>query len=218
MTMSAVCLRGEASKKGWKIFHIPQAEASTSGLDPGGHVWTEHARTPYELLSRTDDADAAVISLLDAETDEHFGAFTSNYGPLWHTRNYKDGECTPLAELRRMAWDLRRLHGLLLAGDFTEANPLPNGLVMSPFSVAFNLWLLPEKNVRGCSPVFMTHSLYCFLAHELITRALENRPLLVCHACGGLHRPTRRDAKFCGPECRSANFREVHRPEPVAGR
>lgn len=207
MPMSAVCLFGEAARTGFEIIPIDQRDAVNSRLDVGDHIWTLNTMTPYRMLSRSDEADAATLAILNAETDADYGAFTSRYGPLRSARSYRRGLCSPLAELRQLVADLRRLHAMLLAGGFTEANPPPSGLVMSPFNVAFNLWLLPAENHRGFSPVFSTSSLYCFLCNEIITRSMENRPLLVCDCCGDFHRSARRDKRFCSGKCRTANSR-----------
>jgi|GEM_PF-3960165 len=81
---------------------------------------------------------------------------------------------------------------------------------MSPFWVAFNFWLLPAETPFGFSPVLMTYSLYSFLAHEVITHALANRPLLLCTACGDFLRTVRRDSKFCSGRCRTSYFRSIN--------
>ncbi|MGO6791069.1 hypothetical protein ACCT17_34140 [Rhizobium ruizarguesonis] len=209
----AVCLQGEAAGTGFEIVHIGPREARTY-FDVGTYIWTEKARTPYTIISRTDEAEEAVIAILNAKTDNQLGAFTSRYGSLWHVREQRGGDCVALDELRRVVGDLRRLSDTLLAGDFTEANPLPNGLIMSPHAVAFNLWLVPKEDLRGFSPMFMTYSLYTFLAHELITRALGNRPLLVCNACHDYQRSARKDCKFCSPKCRQANHRATRASQP----
>lgn len=212
MYQPAVCLQGKAARTGFEIIFIDQSEriASRKYLEAGPHVWTEKAGTDYRLLSRTDEAEQATVSILNAKTDRELGAFTSRYGHLAHPRLHLGGECVSLEELRRVVGDLRRLYDLLLAGDFTEANPLPNGMVMSPFSVAFNLWLVPDESSPNFSVQFMTYSLYTFLVHELITRALGNRPLLVCAYCRDYQRAARRDRLFCSGRCRTAHSRLVH--------
>lgn len=210
MHMSAVCLLGTASRRGFEIIRGGRSSPSSyRSLEDGDHVWTEKADKTYTMYSRTDEADEATISILNARTDHQLGAFASEYGFPGLSHAHNGGECMPVATLRDSVEALRRLSTMLEAGDFSEANPLPNGLVMSPFAVAFNLWLVPAENTRGFSPVMMTCSLYCFLVHQIITRALANRPLFVCNACGDFQRSSRRDSKFCSGRCRTANFRAI---------
>lgn len=206
MSTSAVCLNGEAPQTGFEIFRIPQGSSASanSRLDPGTYIWTENVKNPYCLYSRSDEADLALNSLLNARTENQLGAFSSKYGFLTPTYQHRGGECAPVAGIRAVVDDLSMLDKTLKAGNFNPTNPLPNGLIVSPFAVSFNFWLLPTVNPPGFSPVLMTFSLYSFLAHEVITRALANRPLLVCHACGDFLRSARRDTKFCSGRCRTA--------------
>lgn len=209
MTQPAVCLLGEAAKTGFSIVDINQKQAIDNRLEMGSHIRTEAAMTRYRMTTGSDEADAATLAIMNAETDADYGAFTSNYGSLRSEHHYLGGLCSPLAELRRLASDLRLLHAALLAGNFSEANPPPTGIVTSPFYVAFNLWLFPEEERPGFSAMFATHSLYCFLGHEIIRRALESRLFLVCERCHAFHRASRPDKRFCSGRCRTANCREM---------
>lgn len=208
MTQPAVCLLGEAAKTGFSIVNVNQKQAIDNRLEMGSHIRTEAVMTQYRMTTGSDDADAATLAILNAETDADYGAFTSNYGSFGFDLPYLLGRVTPLAELRRLASDLRLLHATLLTGDFSEENPPPSGLVTSPFYVAFNLWLFPEEERPGFSAMFATHSLYCFLGHEIICRALESRLFLVCERCHAFHRASRPDKRFCSGRCRTADCRE----------
>ncbi|MES5100103.1 hypothetical protein ABUK73_17915 [Agrobacterium sp. BA1120] len=207
MMMSALHLFAQASKTGAKLITIRHDEAEASGLEAGIHIFTDHFNTPYEITSGSKEAVEVTTSLLNAETDNDFAVFTSRYGPLRFTRRFEAGMCTLVREQRFIAQELKNLNESLQTGGFTDTNPPPSGLVMSPFTVGFNLWLKPKECSRGFNPVFMTYSLYCFISSEIITRAMAGRPLLVCENCAGYYRPSRRDTRFCGGRCRTAHSR-----------
>ena len=213
MSISAVCLNGEASRTGFDIIQITDGltRKSNKYFPPGAYIWTENARRPYTIYSGTDEADLALVSLLNARTENQLGAFASKYGFLTAPYPHHHGECASVTASRAVVEDLRKLSKNLKEGNFSSSKPLPNGLTVSPFSVSFNFWLLPAETPLGFSPVLMTFSLYSFLAHEVITRALGNRPLLVCTACGDFVRSARRDTKFCSGRCRTAFSRAVNK-------
>jgi|GEM_PF-4207661 hypothetical protein len=217
--MSAVVLMGEAPKSGFKIVRLDHGDATVAPRLPpcaGDYIWTLENRFPYTLHSASPEAREATQTLLNATTDEALGAFTSAYGslsaiPLQH----KGGECTSLSDLRGQVANLQRLNEVLQTGGFTEVTPIPNGLVWSPFAVGFGYWLLPAEGPRGYAPVLMTRSLYSFIVHEIITLALDDRPLLVCEQCGRFQRPdVRRDARFCSDRCRVASHRMKRKRRP----
>lgn len=216
--MSAIVLQGEASREGFQIIQIDSRTASEwSGRhEEGAHIWTRNTRAPYTLFAGTPEAREAVYSLLDARTDDQLGAFTSAYGFLHFCHRYRGGECAPVSGIRDKIDDLKKLNEHLQAGGFSEVNPLPNGLIFSPFELVFHYWLLPsEETVRGYEPVLSTPSLFAFLVHEIITLSMNNRPLLYCRGCGGLMRPeVRRDSKFCLPNCRLRHHRERRKVRP----
>lgn len=214
--MSAIMLQGEASKLGFEVIDIELKDAGDpqGRVVKGQHIWTQKALTPYRLISGTPEAQEAVYSLLNAETNDQLGAFTSAYGQLGLPSSYCGGECVPVSGVRSRISDLQRLNSILQAGEFSEVNPLPNGLIWSPFAVGFGFWLIASENARGFEPVLLTHSLYCFIVHEIITLAMANRPLLVCEACGRFKRPAmRRDSKFCSTRCRVAHYRNSQKAQ-----
>lgn len=208
MSLSGVCLFGERAKTGFEVVTISQKVAIKERMDVGKHISTSTAVKRYEMLSHSDEADAATLAILNADTDAHYGTFTSNYGTLHSARLYKGGLCTPLAELRRLAADLRHLHNVLASGKFTDATPLPSGLTRSLVMPAFDLWLFPADNRSGFSAAFGTRSLYAFLSNEVVALSME-RVLLVCDRCGRFHRAVRKDKRFCGGSCRTAYFRDA---------
>ena len=209
--MTAVVLHSRAAKTGFKIIKMGGLErkSSRSFIEGSSYIWTEVARKDYALYSGTDEARDLTFSMLDSQTNEQLGALASAYGHLELANKCDGGEYSSLADYRDRINDLRRLHDHLRAGHFSEVNPPPSGLVFSPFAVGFSYWLVPSEGPRGFAPVLITHSLYCFICHEIISLALANKPLLVCEACGRFRRPTaRRDSKFCSVRCRVAYHRE----------
>ncbi|WP_422369850.1 hypothetical protein [Hoeflea sp.] len=209
--MTAVVLHGRAAKTGFEIRQMgpPERRAPRNFAQGSDYIWTQEALFDFKLYSGTEEALWLTKSLLDAQTNEELGALASAYGHVVCGNRFDGGECSLISDYRDRVNDLRRLHDLLQDGHFSESDLPPSGLVYSPFSVGFSYWLVPSEGPRGFAPVLLTHSLYCFVCHEIISLALANRPLLVCKACGKFQRPTaRRDSKFCSAKCRVAHHRE----------
>jgi hypothetical protein len=187
-------------------------------MGAGDYVRTNVDPAPYWLYSGTAEAAELAMSVLDSRTNEQFGAFTSAYGHLAWPYRHDGGDCSAIADIRARIDDLQRLARMLEAGDFSEVNPPPSGLVYSPFAIGFSYWLRPTEGRPGFSPTLFTDSLYVFVRHEIICLALANRPIFVCEFCRELYRPRkRRDSKFCTDPCRQDAFRARNKADRAAG-
>lgn len=214
MDMLAICFRGRAPLRGCDQITLTRDEARY--IPPGDYLRTAKAMTAYELFSGTEAAEAALTSLLNARTVNHLRAFTSQYGPLDHVHHHDGGLCVSVTELRDLAAWLRRLNELLLDGKYIDANPVFTGPVQHPFAVALDLSLGYAETVRGFSSVLVTKSLYRFLVHEVVVRALAHRSPVACSGCGEVMLSARPDRKFCTAACKQKNHRLVVRSRGTA--
>jgi hypothetical protein len=218
MPMSAVCLRGKASRQGFRIVQREPRHASRSHpeVERVDCIWTENENIAYTLYSGTDEAEEALISALNAREQHQLGAFTSQYGHPPSSGRYDGGIYTAETDVFAMVDQLRLLHNTLASGGVSAINPPPSAMAMSPFSVGFHLWLAPAENSNGFSSMLLTWSLHCFLANEIVTKVMANSPLLVCANCKHFHQPKRRHAVYCSGKCRTMGCRMRQRSNLIA--
>ncbi len=209
MDMLAICFHGRAPLRGCD--HVTLTRSKTVLVMSGDYLWTAKEATAYELYAGTEQAEAALTSFLNARTVNHLRAFVSQYGPLEEVHYHDHGICVSVAELRTLADALRRLNWMLRTGQFAGANRAFRGQIIHPFAVTLDLSLEAAETTRGFSSVLSTRSLYRFLVHEVIVRALAHRAPVQCAGCGAIMLSARSDRKFCTAACKQANHRLVVR-------